>query len=329
MNPATAHPAPLVSVVMPSFNKRGFIGQTIASVQAQTFRDWELLAIDDASTDGSQDLLADIASRDPRVRCFLAPVNRGANTCRNQGISEARGRTVVFLDADDLLAPHCLETRAAVMRDSGLDFAVFTMQVFHERPGDDPRRWVPQTKRPLEDFLRHELPWQTMQPMWDRGFLQRLGGFDTAFPRHQDVEMHTRALLQAGVRFRLVAGEPDCFYRIAEERKVFDPALLLEKFSQAAVMYRDKFAADADRLGRRNLVLGIIQRTYLQILRHAKEGRIDAATLAALEQILFARGNDRWPGNVTRGLFRLTRWYNLSPVRIPGINRVLFELVTR
>jgi glycosyltransferase involved in cell wall biosynthesis len=323
------HAFPLVSVVVPSFNKRPFIGRTIESVQAQTFHDWELLAIDDASTDGSQELLADIAARDPRVSFVGFPTNRGANECRNRGIAEARGRYIVFLDADDLLTPDCLAKRVAVMQGSDLDCAVFTMQVFHEHPGDDAHRWVPRSARPLEDFLRHELPWQTMQPIWDRGFLERLGGFDAAFPRHQDVEMHTRALLQPGMRLRLVPGEPDCFYRIAEERKVFDPSLLLEKFSHAAVMYRDKFAADAERMGRRNLVLGIIQRTYLQVLRHAKEGRIDATTLDALESILFAPNGEGWPSSITRGLFRVTRWYNLGPVRIPGINRLLFELVTR
>ena len=141
--------------------------------------------------------------------------------------------------------------------------------------------------------------------------------------------MHTRALLQPGVRYRLFSGEPDCFYRIAEERKVFDPTQLLEKFCLAAAAYRDKFAAAAQRLGRRNLVLGIVQRTYLQVLRHAKEGRIDAGTLARLEEILFAAGRFGDPGFVKRRLFRLTRHYNLCPIRVPGVNRLLFELITR
>ncbi len=141
--------------------------------------------------------------------------------------------------------------------------------------------------------------------------------------------MHTRALLQPGVRYRLFTGEPDCFYRIAEDRKVFDPVRLLENFCLAAAAYRDKFATAAQHLGRRNLVLGIVQRTYLQVLQHAKDGRIDRQTLTRLEGILFATGGFGDPGIIKRRLFRLTRRYNLGPIRVPGLNRLLFELITR
>ena len=319
---------PLVSIVVPSYNKRSFIGDMVASVQAQTDGRWELIVVDDGSTDGSQEFLQGLAAVDDRIRVLCQPRNRGANHCRNVGITEARGAYVILLDADDLLAPHCVAQRLVRMKASGAAFMVFTMEVFEEKPGDSRHRWVPDSTRALVDFFRHKLPWQTMQPIWDRRFLEALHGFDEAFTRHQDVELHTRALLHAGPRWRAFPGEPDCHYRIAEERKVGNAMRLLERFSESAVLFRAKFLEDARQMGRADLLLGIIHRTYLQVLLYAKSGRIDREQLRYLEARLLPQSSSP---NYRSGsaLFRVTRWYNLMPVRLPGVNRLLFELLTR
>jgi glycosyltransferase involved in cell wall biosynthesis len=324
---ATHEPGPAVSIIVPSFNKRGFIGDMVRSVQAQTDGRWELIIVDDASSDGSVQLLQGMAAVDPRIVVIPLETNHGANHCRNLGIGRARGRCIIFLDADDLLAPHCVARRMAVMEGSGFHFSVSTMEVFRDRPGDAGHRWVPLTRDPIGDFFSHKLPWQTMQPIWDRSFLQVLGGFDPAFSRHQDVELHTRALLAPGVRFRLRLTEPDCYYRIAEERKVIDPQRLLRSFAESAVLYRRKFTQDAERLGRTDLLLGIIHRTYLQMLLYAKLRRIDGAVLAALEDVLLGPGGRSIPPG-KRWLFAVTRWYNLLPMRIPGVNLVISKLIT-
>lgn len=319
---------PAVSIVVPSFNKRGFIGDMVRSVQEQTDDRWELIIVDDASTDGTMKMLQELASEDPRIKVIALPANHGANHCRNLGIAEASSELIIFLDADDLLAPHCVARRLSVMEGSGLQFSVSTMEVFREQPGDHGQRWVPLTRDALGDFFKHRLPWQTMQPIWDRGFLLALGGFDEAFSRHQDVELHTRALLSPAVRYRLRETEPDCHYRIAEERKVLDPRRLLRGFAESAVRYRSKFLADAERLHRSGLLLGIVHRTYLQMLLHAKLGSIDATTLRDLESTLFPEELTSRLPRLKRFLFRITRWYNLLPVRLPGVNLLLFRLIT-
>ncbi|MBK7296878.1 MAG: glycosyltransferase family 2 protein [Flavobacteriales bacterium] len=98
--------APLVSVIIPSYNKRDYIVDTIASVQAQTYGNWELLVVDDVSTDGTVDLIREIAKSDPRISVDVVDKNSGANRCRNYGLAKAKGHYVIFLDADDQLAPH-------------------------------------------------------------------------------------------------------------------------------------------------------------------------------------------------------------------------------
>ncbi len=324
--PADSDPA--VSIIVPSFNKQGFIEDMVRSVQCQTMPDWELIVVDDCSTDETVACLESFARLDSRIIVHPLAVNSGANRCRNIGIAMARASYVIFLDADDLLDEHCLERRLAVMQGSGLHFSVSTMQVFRASPGDSSQRWVPVSRDPLSDFLKHQLPWQTMQPIWDRDFLRSIEGFDEAFSRHQDVELHTRALLVPGVRYRMRDTVPDCYYRIAEERKVLDPANLLSSFARSAVLYVRKFTASAHGQRGSALLLGIIHRTYLQMLLHAKHGRITPQVLDELERELFRTGI--WEELVwsKKALLRFTRWYNLLPVRVPGINLVVFRMLT-
>jgi hypothetical protein len=92
--------APAISVVMPAYNGAALIGETLASVAAQTFTDYEVLVVDDCSTDGTRDLLRNWP--DPRVRLIEAPVNGGPVRARNRAVAEARGRYLAALDQDDL-----------------------------------------------------------------------------------------------------------------------------------------------------------------------------------------------------------------------------------
>ncbi len=104
--------APLVSVVIPCFNRAHLIGDAVGSVLAQTLDDWELIVVDDASVD---DLAARLRERsaDPRIRLLRHEHNRGVSAARNTGVAAARGRFVAFLDSDDAWMPHKLERQLA------------------------------------------------------------------------------------------------------------------------------------------------------------------------------------------------------------------------
>lgn len=100
---------PSVSVIMPSYNSIRWLGDAIRSVLDQTHTDLELLVTDDASTDGSQDLISMLAASDARVRPRFLTRNGGAARARNASLTQARGDYVAFLDSDDLWLPHKLE----------------------------------------------------------------------------------------------------------------------------------------------------------------------------------------------------------------------------
>jgi glycosyltransferase involved in cell wall biosynthesis len=102
---------PLATVVMPAYNAARFIAQAVASVRRQTVADWELVIVDDGSTDDTGRIVSRI--RDARIRCIRTE-NRGPTAARNRGLTEARGEVVAFLDSDDVWFPQKLAAQMDV-----------------------------------------------------------------------------------------------------------------------------------------------------------------------------------------------------------------------
>ena len=103
----------MVSIAIPVHNAEATVRQTLDSVLAQTCEDYEVVLVDDGSSDGSHDVLLSYAEEDPRFRVFRNGENRGAAFSRNRAVREAKGEYVAFLDADDLWTPDKLEKQAA------------------------------------------------------------------------------------------------------------------------------------------------------------------------------------------------------------------------
>ncbi len=101
---------PVVSVIMPCYNAEAYLPESIESVISQTFHNWELLVIDDCSTDNSAEIVRTYASKDERIRMLRTEKPSGSATVpRNIGIQKAQGRYIAFLDADDQWFPEKLE----------------------------------------------------------------------------------------------------------------------------------------------------------------------------------------------------------------------------
>src|SRR6266576_227705 len=104
---------PLVSIITPSWNVEGLIGETIESVQAQTFGDWELLIADDCSKDNTAAVIESYAQKDPRISLIRQPHNGGPALARQAAIEQAHGRFIAFLGRDDLWLPAKPERKAS------------------------------------------------------------------------------------------------------------------------------------------------------------------------------------------------------------------------
>lgn len=159
---------PLVSIIVPCFNHGAVIGETLASLRAQTRQDYEVIIVDDASTDeGTQTVLGKLAAEGWRV--IFLPVNGGPAKARNKGIAEARGEFILPLDADDLLTPEYLEKTLQVMlgEDAGGIRVVYTgAQYFGAR--EDEAIWP-----------AYEFPLALIEPMVPATCLFRRADWET------------------------------------------------------------------------------------------------------------------------------------------------------
>jgi len=119
---------PSVSVVTPVWNAAATLAETVASVRAQSRGDWEMLIVDDGSTDGSRALAAALAAAEPRIRTLGWEDRRGPAAARNAGIRAARGRYLSFLDADDLWRPEKLAVQIGYMEETGAAFTFAALE---------------------------------------------------------------------------------------------------------------------------------------------------------------------------------------------------------
>ena len=121
----------LVSIITPSYNTAAFLRQTIESVRAQTYTNWEMLIVDDCSTDETDDVVASFD--DERIRYFKNERNSGAAVSRNRALREARGKYVAFLDSDDLWTPDKLEKQVRFMQENSVAFSYTNYEEMDEQ----------------------------------------------------------------------------------------------------------------------------------------------------------------------------------------------------
>lgn len=182
----------MISVIIPTCNRAATLPRAIASVQAQTNPDWELLVVDDASRDETPALLA--ALSDPRIRVLTLPRQGGACAARNLGIAEARGEYIALLDSDDAWLPGKLAAQKKTLETTGADL---TFCRFHRRqtdgtlltdfpPSSRPSGWITPS-----DLLPENL--MSTQTMFGKAEVFQHLLFDVSYPRLQDWEFAMRA----------------------------------------------------------------------------------------------------------------------------------------
>lgn len=121
----------LVSIIMPSYNTAKYIAGSIASVQRQTYTNWELIIVDDCSTDNTDEIVVPLLS-DGRIRYLKNETNSGAALSRNRALREAKGRWIAFLDSDDLWMPEKLEKQVNFMEQNGYHFSYTNYEEINE-----------------------------------------------------------------------------------------------------------------------------------------------------------------------------------------------------
>lgn len=199
---------PVVSIITPFLNAEAYIGEAIASVRSQTFEDWELLLVDDGSTDDSLAIAAAAAALDDRVMLVDRPedTKRGAAAARNAGLAIARGNFIAFLDADDLFNDDKLDEEIALMVANPSAMMIYGPTRWWY-PGEEHRDWMENMRaqanklhhppRLLIDVLllqKGEVPC-TCAVLIRRSAVAAVGGFHEDFALYEDQTLWAKLFL--------------------------------------------------------------------------------------------------------------------------------------
>jgi len=203
---------PLVSVVVPTYNYEQFIGQTLDSVRAQTYGNWECVVVDDGSTDDTAGVVARCAGRDPRIK-YVWQKNQRQGAAKNNGLRNSRGDYFQFLDADDLIEPRKLELQVGFLeRHADVDIVYGGVRFFltedpgarlHSMWGED-RPWMPGISGAGREVLLALVRANIMainSPLVRRSVVEAVGDFDEGLPPAEDWDYWIRCAA-AGARFR-------------------------------------------------------------------------------------------------------------------------------
>jgi len=126
----------MVSIITPSYKSEKFISETIKSVLFQTYKNWEMIIVDDCSPDNSNEIIEEYCKKDSRIKLIKLEKNSGPAVARNRAIKEAKGRYIAFLDADDLWKPEKLEKQLLFMNENNLAFTYSSYDLIDEDNSD-------------------------------------------------------------------------------------------------------------------------------------------------------------------------------------------------
>jgi succinoglycan biosynthesis protein ExoO len=199
-----------VSIVIACYNVRSFINRAVESVKAQTLRDWEIVAVDDCSSDGSFEYLQQLAEQEPRIRVFSTEKNGGPSVARNLAIDNSRGDWIAILDADDAFREDRLETLTRAAADTGADI-IFDNLVYFDatakvETGIALPQMGPQVRHPirLADLIDGERPTASLRlgflkPLIRREFLDlHQLRYDDRLRLAEDFDLYCRIVLAGG-----------------------------------------------------------------------------------------------------------------------------------
>ncbi len=194
---------PLVSVIMPVYNGERFLAEAIESVLAQTLADFELIVVDDASTDGSAEVIRSYAALDTRIRPISLPDNVGMASARNAGLALASGAYIAGMDCDDVSLPRRLEQQAGFMASNpriGALGAQFQRVAYDLSPLRDFPVPADHARIVLNMFIGGGFILHSTLFV-RRALLDNVGGYQPGRRHMDDLELHGRLLARSGIRY--------------------------------------------------------------------------------------------------------------------------------
>ena len=147
----------LVSIITPSYNSSKFIKDCVASVFSQTYKNWEMIIVDDCSKDNSKEIISELSTKDKRIKPIFLEKNVGAAEARNAAIRKSKGKYVAFLDSDDLWNPKKLEKQLSFMCENDIAFSYTNYQFMSENGANLSNIILAPKKMTYDSYLKNTI----------------------------------------------------------------------------------------------------------------------------------------------------------------------------
>lgn len=191
--------SPLVSIIIPTYNRAHLIKETLDSILAQTYQNWECIVVDDGSTDDTDAIMANFLARDSRFQYRHRPKDRlaGGNAARNYGFEVSLGEFVQWFDSDDLMMPEKLEFKLNSILESNCDFVVCEGgELIDPKQMTYIKKWkIFHTEFSLLEHLKGNLVFGTNGPLFKKKYLENIPLFDEHLIISQEWEFFSRLLI--------------------------------------------------------------------------------------------------------------------------------------
>ncbi|HTI38125.1 MAG TPA: glycosyltransferase family 2 protein [Vicinamibacterales bacterium] len=282
---------PAVSVIMPAYNVEQYLAASLESVRGQTFRDWEVVIVDDGSTDRTADIADDYAQRDPRIQ-VIHQMNGGLSAARNTAMRYARGDFFALLDSDDLWDPDFLAAQMATFASNPEAQIVSgnARNLGGVWDGKPARPWPDKRPQPdLAEILRDEEAVFIMS-VFRRSVYETIGDFDERMRSNEDYDYWLRAAA-AGFRFARTDRPLGDYRRRDDSLSASDVRMLTGLLG----VYRKLRPALADRPAELTILDSQVSRFETELLAAEARAAIDAGNRATAAERLKAL-KSRKPG---------------------------------
>jgi len=200
---------PLVSIIIPIYNRVHLIRETLDSILAQTYTHWECIVVDDGSSDNTSEILNGYIKSDARFQYHHRPENKtkGANACRNYGFKISKGEFIHWFDSDDLMIAEHLEKKVEVLNNNPkIDYCVCRTQKFSNSFSRDNLSSISKnnlTNNLYEDYILGRFSILMISPTWRRSVFEKNQLFDEKLQQSQDLDIYSRLIFENNKMFYL------------------------------------------------------------------------------------------------------------------------------
>lgn len=225
---------PLVSIIIPTFNRAHFIWEALESVLAQTYENWECIVVDDGSTDETEELMVIYCAKDNRFRYHHRPSTRpkGANACRNYGFELSEGEYINWFDDDDVMLEDFLKIKASAFTDK-LDIVVCSGYYTNEELIIKNRINLNESFFLFKDYILWRLRILTPSVLFRKSFLINRVLFLNKIKRGQEMELFSRLFYKLPANSYQVINKPLFLYRQHQDSKTANNLKYVKNYKES------------------------------------------------------------------------------------------------